>query len=482
MKREARVGPCQRAAVGWTAAFCFLVMFSNAALGIAVDPTANLGGAAPDGGAGTGLRGQFFDSGGDLNSIRTLLNASTAPNRVWNVSVVDYPNGGNHNIVADTVGLRSYLGVDRPTLTPGFNIQNIDNSRFAMRGFIEITAAMDLVPGGVINTNLRLDSDDDGNIVINGGLDASGITGAVGLNLARNVTHAVEFPSAGFYQFDVIYQESTGNTGVTLSAQLAGINGGALAVAPMSLFAPNLSQTPAPAALGVNVPVAPLGANIVAGLPGLAGQFFDSGGSVATIRTLLNTNTVPDRTWVMTSPDYPQGGGNNAGSDASGLVALLGTDAPSLSGPDIANIDNSRFAIRGFVLIDTAMDMDLVAPGVQIMMRLNADDDANIVIGGGLDADGTTPGGSGLNLARNTDHFLTFVGPGFYQFDILWQESGGNTGIFLEGQLANVNNGFQGLLPSSMFFRTVNVIPEPATALMGIVGMGALAIRRRRTA
>jgi len=59
-------------------------------------------------------------------------------------------------------------------------------------------------------------------------LDADGTTGAPGVNINRNTTTDVDFQSAGFYQIDVIYQESGGNTGVTLQAQLAGINGGAL--------------------------------------------------------------------------------------------------------------------------------------------------------------------------------------------------------------------------------------------------------------
>lgn len=78
------------------------------------------------------------------------------------------------------------------------------------------------------NTKFRLSSDDDGQIVFNGGLDADGTTGAPGVNINRNTTTDVDFQSAGFYQIDVIYQESGGNTGVTLQAQLAGINGGAL--------------------------------------------------------------------------------------------------------------------------------------------------------------------------------------------------------------------------------------------------------------
>ncbi|MEX2216231.1 MAG: PEP-CTERM sorting domain-containing protein, partial [Phycisphaeraceae bacterium] len=396
--------------------------------------------------------------------------------------VVDYPNGGGHNVAADSAGLRPYLGVDVGSLTPGFNVVNIDNSRFAFRGYILVTTAMDLTPGGVINTMLRLDSDDDGNIVINGGLDANGTTGAIGLNLARNVTHAIEFPSAGVYQFDLLYQEGGGNTGVTLRAQFADLAGGALTVVPGSYLAPNLTDTPATAPFAITaIPGAPI-SHAVGDQNGLAGQFFNSSGSVTSIRTLLNNNATPDRTFSVSVVDYPNGGGHNTASDANGLISLLGTDGPSLSPfVDIANVDNSRFAFRGFFEVDAAMDMDNTLAGVQVMLRLSADDDANMVFNGGSDADGTT-GIVGLNLARNVDHFLTFSAPGVYQFDILWQETGGSTGITLLGQLANVNNGVQAVVPGEFLFQSITIVPEPATVTLGLMGLAGLMMRRRRAA
>ena len=245
MKCNSRFRPIRHAVVVCTAALCALVMIQTSAMGVVIDASANQGLAAPDGGAGTGLSGQFFDSGGGVGSIKTLLGSSTAPDKVWDASTVDYPQGGQHNTASDGAGLITYLGTDAPSVIIGTVITNINNSRFAMRGYIEITAAMDLTPGGNINTKFRLSSDDDGQIVFNGGLDADGTTGAPGVNINRNTTTDVDFQSAGFYQIDVIYQESGGNTGVTLQAQLAGINGGALSVIPMSLFAPNVVDTPA---------------------------------------------------------------------------------------------------------------------------------------------------------------------------------------------------------------------------------------------
>ncbi|MEX2213416.1 MAG: hypothetical protein WD768_04770, partial [Phycisphaeraceae bacterium] len=76
MTRESRVGKCRSTAVACAAMACLLVM-SSSAWGILVDASANLGAVAPD--PGTGLRGQFFDSGGTVADIRTLLAASTAP-------------------------------------------------------------------------------------------------------------------------------------------------------------------------------------------------------------------------------------------------------------------------------------------------------------------------------------------------------------------------------------------------------------------
>ena len=40
----------------------------------------------------------------------------------------------------------------------------------------------------------------------------------------------------------------------------------------------------------------------------------------------------------------------------------------------------------------------------------------------------------------------------------------------------------QSLLPSSMFFQPLIAIPEPATAMLGMLGLSLLGLRRRRVA
>ena len=206
--------------------------------------------------------------------------------------------------------------------------------------------------------------------------------------------------------------------------------------------------------------IVPDAANLgtVAPITGAYGHFWDSPGDLASIRTLVATHAIPDRSWTPSTVSY-------SGADPFGLFALITPDTATISPhTDVADISNSRFALRCYLHITPGLDLDPNTPGINVNANVYTDDIGEMVIGGGPDADGTT-GAAGVNLPRTSGsdiYRLVFPSEGYYQLDEIWQENGGGTEF-------SVN------LPGSALS-----FPVPEPGMLSLLGLDGCLIARRR--
>ncbi|MEM9796846.1 MAG: PEP-CTERM sorting domain-containing protein [Pseudomonadota bacterium] len=183
------------------------------------------------------------------------------------------------------------------------------------------------------------------------------------------------------------------------------------------------------------------------------GEFWDVSG-VSGLDSALSVidSRAADATFESTGIDYPNGSPDRLSSGSS-LATFLGSDAASLSGLASTALTGSIFRFTGF--------LDLAA-GLQTF-SLSSDDGYRLTIGG------TEVGVfSGLRPVR-TDTFSVDPGAGFTAFELIFYENRGNTGVTfsVDGQIAQ---------PSP--------VPLPATLplLLGALGLGGLAARRKQRA
>ncbi|MEM1343689.1 MAG: hypothetical protein AAGI34_03800 [Pseudomonadota bacterium] len=162
----------------------------------------------------------------------------------------------------------------------------------------------------------------------------------------------------------------------------------------------------------------------------------------------------PVATFTSTGIDYPAGSINTNNSSNTTLSAFLGVDAPSLSGGQNVDLQDSVFVFEGF--------LDL-APGVDTLV-VGSDDGFRLTV------DGNVLGSTGTRGFTETTFFQE-LGTGVVPFTLLYFERGGNAGVEFS-QDGNIVVGVAG--PPA-------AIPLPPAALLLGTALAGLAVLRRRT-
>lgn len=155
-------------------------------------------------------------------------------------------------------------------------------------------------------------------------------------------------------------------------------------------------------------------------------------------------------------------------SDSTTLSSFLGADAASLSNSSVgAN------AIQGQLIRFTG---SIYLTSGTTNFVLGSDDGSVLTIGGSQLIDY-----GGLHSFSSTTAAFTAPTSGWYAFDLLYYENGGDTGVSL-GTVINGSSQTLSFTPTASL--NTNAVPAPASALGGLVLFGAIAtmkcVRRRR--
>ncbi|MFW6062016.1 MAG: PEP-CTERM sorting domain-containing protein [Planctomycetota bacterium] len=194
---------------------------------------------------------------------------------------------------------------------------------------------------------------------------------------------------------------------------------------------------------------------------GLSGEFYKADESFGSIEDAISTvqSNTPDATFLATATSY-------SGKDLTTLAEWLGDDAESIHPAEGADLTLSYSAahLYGLLAITNDLDQDSSADGIQVTFSGYDDDGGRLIV-------------DNAEIWRNSEYnaepedTVTFLGgEGLYDFDYVYynnnyQDQGDAT---FEIQI----NG-QDIASSQLF------VPEPAT--IGILGLGGLALLRRRS-
>ncbi len=128
--------------------------------------------------AGTGLNGSFWDTlepgwhgvGWDPQSIAAAdaFVASLPKTATFSATYLDYPNGTKATTSNPEPSLSVFLGSDGVTLSGGGSTSIEWSSTYLFQGYIKITSDLDVTPGGTIDVNFGLGSDDGSRLKIGG--------------------------------------------------------------------------------------------------------------------------------------------------------------------------------------------------------------------------------------------------------------------------------------------------------------------------
>lgn len=193
-------------------------------------------------------------------------------------------------------------------------------------------------------------------------------------------------------------------------------------------------------------------------LVGVQGEFYDTTDpilNVSAAEAIITSRAGPDATWTVSAIDYPNGADKVLSGSAS-LAQLLGVDAPSLS-QNFATIGTSAFRLVGQIFLD----------GTESIFTVESDDGFVLRIGGAEI--------SRFEGERTTDD-ATSVMPnlplGLYTFEMVYFDNEGTTGstFAIDGEVVRA-----GMVPT-------DPIPLPGAALFMLTGIGALVVRRRKSA
>jgi hypothetical protein len=195
--------------------------------------------------AGTGLNGAYYDTNVYSNGAADAVFASTSTTGTFLAKTINYGGGSS---VGDGMSVASFLGSNASNLVGTFT-SNLETSLYRFTGYINITSAMDLTPGGTIDLNFMVGSDDGMRLKIGG-------TTVAEYDSARSFSFTAgtaSFSAAGLYAIDLVYWENYGNTGVDFLWQ-TGLTGGSYQdVATSALYTtlPASSKVPEPATLAL---------------------------------------------------------------------------------------------------------------------------------------------------------------------------------------------------------------------------------------
>ena len=197
--------------------------------------------------AGTGLNGAYYDTNVGSNSAADSVFSSSIATGMFRATTINYGAGTSVPDTGTNVSVATYLGSNASNLVGNFS-STLETALYHFTGFINITSAMDITPGGTIDVKFRVGSDDGMRLNIGG-------TTVAEANYARaygTTDGTASFQSAGLYAIDLVYWENYGNTGVDLQWQ-TGSSGTFQDVATASLYTavPASSKVPEPATLAL---------------------------------------------------------------------------------------------------------------------------------------------------------------------------------------------------------------------------------------
>lgn len=207
---------------------------------------------------GTGLNGEWFANQGTIFNnfdARNHANAST-PTALFNSTLVDYPRGVT-DVSPTTTSFNSFISPD--TVSSGSGAGSIGQSIIRLRGYINITQAMDNDPGNAyIDVDFALSSDDGSDLMING-VEVCNADGTHFFNYPR-VPGTAKFAAPGLYPIEMIYFESQpSDAGIELySSILPGARLDTIAGTGLSIVPTDVLYTPEPAAAGLIATIASL--------------------------------------------------------------------------------------------------------------------------------------------------------------------------------------------------------------------------------
>lgn len=246
-----------------------------------------------------------------------------------------------------------------------------------------------------------------------------------------------------------------------------------LALAGLSL----LASGPSAFAITLSNPVAASPSTVGHGLAGsyygqVSNGQFRNGHFIAPIVTTdcamdyISENT-PIATFQASEINYP-GNGSSTTKDNTTLGAFLGTDAATLSRPDVSNnaLSGQLFDFKGFINVPTARTYTF---------SLGSDDGARLLIGGKTIVDRYylqnvfQPG----FVSRAAQ--VTFMEAGLYPIEVAYFENTGNTGISLSSDLNNRRPGgaLSPITPASLY-SPAGSVPEPGSVAL-LIGAGTVA-------
>lgn len=166
-------------------------------------------------GAGTGLAGAYWNANVNSNGQADSLFATTASGTFLSPTQ-DY---GSHGWVNDSYyTVQNYLQGGGASHLAGDFTANLDTATYRFTGYINITSDLDLLPGGSIDVNFAVGSDDGMRLIIGG----QTVTEA---NYARAFAWSsgmASFAAPGLYAIELVYWENYGGTGLDFQWQTNG--------------------------------------------------------------------------------------------------------------------------------------------------------------------------------------------------------------------------------------------------------------------
>ncbi|MDD5298847.1 MAG: PEP-CTERM sorting domain-containing protein [Rhodocyclaceae bacterium] len=200
----------------FTAACCAAVLMAGPASAVTISESSLAAGSPAI--TGTGLNGAYWNTNTSMANNAAADNVTKGnSSATFLATTVDYTN--THTVtgtsVPDTNTLASFLGTNASGLS-GANNNTLDTSVYLFTGWINVTTGMDTVPGGNIDVNFRVGSDDGMRLNIGGAT----VTQYDAPRPYGYSTGTASFTQAGLYPVSLLFWENGGNTGVDLAWQV----------------------------------------------------------------------------------------------------------------------------------------------------------------------------------------------------------------------------------------------------------------------
>lgn len=203
--------PLRRSLTAVSTMLVSVAVASTGALAVTIPGSTSVG--PPPGMTGTGLTARYYDHSASSTAAALSIIATNSPDATFLSTLIDYPNGPVDSI--DPGGpMSGFLGVDDPGIS-----DNCCTFVFLFSGLIEITSAFDTTPGGLIDADFGLNSDDGSRLRI-GGITVIDNPGIHGFPL--NADGVASFEAEGLYPFELLYYEGFLGAGLEVSTSIPG--------------------------------------------------------------------------------------------------------------------------------------------------------------------------------------------------------------------------------------------------------------------